>query len=101
MSLLVSFALMGAGGFALGTVLRPGYPRTTTLALSAAGNNVEPAIAVAIASCVATSGQAFAGVGRPLIEVLALGALVYPSIALRRRLGTSGLPREARAADRR
>jgi len=83
--LLVYFAVMWGGGFALGAALGLGYPRTTTLAFTAAGNNFELAIAVAIATFGATSGQALAGAVGPLIEVPALVALVYVSLALRRR----------------
>ncbi|WP_196805944.1 ACR3 family arsenite efflux transporter [Terracoccus sp. 273MFTsu3.1] len=83
--LLVYFALMWGGGFGLGAGLGLGYERTATLAFTAAGNNFELAIAVAIATFGATSGQALAGVVGPLIEVPALVALVYVSLALRRR----------------
>ncbi|MGW7531694.1 ACR3 family arsenite efflux transporter [Amycolatopsis sp. NPDC054798] len=83
--LLVYFALMWAGSYALGKSLGLGYERTTTLAFTAAGNNFELAIAVAIATFGATSGQALAGVVGPLIEVPVLVALVYVSLALRRR----------------
>jgi arsenate reductase (thioredoxin) len=84
--LLAYFAIMWAGGYALGFVLRLGYARTTTLAFTAAGNNFELAIAVAIATYGITSGQALAGVVGPLIEVPVLVGLVYVSLALRTRL---------------
>jgi len=83
--LLAYFAIMWGGGYLLGAVLGLGYPRTTTLAFTAAGNNFELAIAVSIATYGATSGQALAGVVGPLIEVPVLVALVYVSLALRRR----------------
>ncbi len=83
--LLAYFAIMWSGGYAIGAALGLGYERTTTLAFTAAGNNFELAIAVAIATYGATSGQALAGVVGPLIEVPVLVALVYVSLALRRR----------------
>ncbi|QRY51367.1 ACR3 family arsenite efflux transporter [Mycolicibacterium septicum] len=88
--LLAYFAIMWGGGYALGAVLGLGYERTTTLAFTAAGNNFELAIAVAIATYGATSGQALAGVVGPLIEVPVLVALVYVSLALRHRFATVG-----------
>ena len=81
--LLAYFAIMWGGGYLLGALLGLGYQRTTTLAFTAAGNNFELAIAVAIATYGATSGQALAGVVGPLIEVPVLVALVYVSLALR------------------
>ncbi|ASR35265.1 arsenical-resistance protein [Prauserella marina] len=83
--LLTYFGLMWAGSYALGRALELSDERTTTLAFTAAGNNFELAIAVAIATFGATSGQALAGVVGPLIEVPVLVALVYVSLALRRR----------------
>ncbi|MGE2729768.1 ACR3 family arsenite efflux transporter [Mycolicibacterium vaccae] len=91
--LLVYFAVMWGSGYALGAVLGLGYQRTTTLAFTAAGNNFELAIAVAIATFGATSGQALAGVVGPLIEVPVLVALVYVSLGLRRRFVDSGVAR--------
>ena len=93
--LLAYFAIMWGGGYTLGAALGLGYARTTTLAFTAAGNNFELAIAVAIATYGAASGQALAGVVGPLIEVPVLVALVYVSLALRRRFTshpTSAVP---------
>ncbi|GLY71613.1 ACR3 family arsenite efflux transporter [Amycolatopsis taiwanensis] len=86
--LLAYFAIMWAGSYAFGKAVGLSYERTTTLAFTAAGNNFELAIAVAIATFGATSGQALAGVVGPLIEVPVLVALVYVSLALRRRFAT-------------
>jgi arsenite transporter len=83
--LLVYFALMWGGSYALGKTIGLSYERATTLAFTAAGNNFELAIAVAIGTFGVTSGQALAGVVGPLIEVPVLVALVYVSLALRRR----------------
>ena len=87
--LLAYFALMWGGGYLLGRALGLGYARTTTLAFTAAGNNFELAIAVAIATFGATSGQALAGVVGPLIEVPVLVALVYVSLRLARHFPTT------------
>jgi arsenical-resistance protein len=84
--LLAYFAIMWGGGYLLGGAVHLGYQRTTTLAFTAAGNNFELAIAVAIATYGATSGQALAGVVGPLIEVPVLVALVYVALWLQRRL---------------
>lgn len=78
--LLAYFALMWLAGMLLGKGLGLGYARTTALAFTAAGNNFELAIAVAIGTFGATSGQALAGVVGPLIEVPVLVGLVYVSL---------------------
>jgi ACR3 family arsenite transporter len=83
--LLAYFALMFGGSFALGMRLRLGYAKTATLAFTAAGNNFELAIAVAIGTFGVTSGQALAGVVGPLIEVPVLVGLVYVALAAARR----------------
>ncbi|MFR9749687.1 ACR3 family arsenite efflux transporter [Nocardia sp. 004] len=93
--LLIYFALMWGGGYLLGALLGLGYARTTTMAFTAAGNNFELAIAVAIATYGASSGQALAGVVGPLIEVPVLVGLVYVSLALRARFAPTITVNEA------
>ena len=83
--LLVYFAVMWTTAFAWGRFQGLGYDRTATLAFTAAGNNFELAIAVAIGTFGVTSGQALAGVVGPLIEVPVLVALVYVALWARGR----------------
>ncbi|MFF3574353.1 ACR3 family arsenite efflux transporter [Nocardia jiangxiensis] len=89
--LLAYFAIMWGGGYLYGRIIGLSYERTTTLAFTAAGNNFELAIAVAIATYGVTSGQALAGVVGPLIEVPVLVGLVYVSLALRNRFPRSDI----------
>jgi len=83
--LLVYFALMWGSSFAIGLKMGLPYDRNTTVAFTAAGNNFELAIAVAIGVFGVTSGQALAGVVGPLIEVPVLVGLVYVALWARRR----------------
>ena len=84
--LLVYFLVMWFGGWAIARWLKLTYPRTTALAFSAASNDFELAIAVAIGVFGVTSGQALAGVVGPLIEVPVLVGLVYVALWLRHHL---------------
>ncbi|WP_395659491.1 ACR3 family arsenite efflux transporter [Nocardioides sp.] len=82
--LLGYFAVMWGGSMLLTKALGFDYQRATAVSFTAAGNNFELAIAVAIGVFGVASGQALAGVVGPLIEVPALVALVYVSLSVRR-----------------
>ncbi|MFE4194932.1 ACR3 family arsenite efflux transporter [Paenarthrobacter sp. NPDC056912] len=86
--LVVYFLVVFGAGMVIGRLLNLGYAKTTTLAFTAAGNNFELAIAVAIGTFGMTSGQALAGVVGPLIEVPVLVALVYVALWARKRYFT-------------
>ena len=83
--LLAYFAIMWFGSFFAGLRMHIPYERNASIAFTAAGNNFELAIAVAIAVFGVSSGQALAGVVGPLIEVPVLVALVYVALWARRR----------------
>ncbi len=89
--LLIYFIFMFLFSFALGVIIKADYQKNAAISFTAAGNNFELAIAVAIGTFGITSGQAFVGIVGPLIEIPTLVFIVKIAKKLRQRFYNKGV----------